>query len=54
MDKFGIMSLIIMTISYSIPMIAISFIKPIFLYIWGGAVILTVPIVLTFVFIDKL
>lgn len=35
-------------------MIALSFIEPVFLYIFGGAVIIAIPIVLTFIFIDKL
>lgn len=35
-------------------MIALSFIEPVFLYIFGGAVIIAIPIVLTFAFIKKL
>jgi hypothetical protein len=53
MNEYKILA-IIKLIFTSIFMIAMSFIEPIFLYIWGGAVIITVPIVLVFTFINKL
>lgn len=50
-DKImGIFRLIFTTIF----MIAMSFIEPVFLYVWGGAILIVAPAVCAFAFIDKI
>ena len=41
------------TIPLIVMVVALSFVNPIFIYIFGGAVLMTIPIVLTFAFISK-
>ena len=52
-DKVDIIFLIFEIVMTSVMMLVISLIEPVFGYIWVAAVVIAVPIVLTFAFIGR-
>lgn len=52
-NKFDMALLIFKIILTSVMMLVSSLIEPVFVYIWSAAVIIAVPIILTFAFIGR-